>query len=264
MLVMLAQKTVPSLKRRLARRAAKHLYSRPVAMVNDQPIVSITFDDCPRSAVTVGAPILERYGAQGTFYITGGLAGRLWENGPQYVEADLGRLTAAGHEVGCHTFTHADCTALDGRHFASELDANKRFLRQYLPNHPVETFAYPYGSATVSAKRVAQDRFLACRGVEQGLNADYVDVALLKAVAIPHRGSDANWITPWLQQAIARRGWLVLFTHDVADNPTPFGCEPAMLDAILTAIRNAGVPIMTVAAAAKAIAGKNGDIERPG
>jgi peptidoglycan/xylan/chitin deacetylase (PgdA/CDA1 family) len=253
---MLTPNKVPTLQRRLARRAAKHLYGRPVTMVNDQPIVSITFDDCPRSAVTTGAAILERHGARGTFYVCGSLAGRTWENGPQYLESDLKRLTAAGHEIGCHTFSHRDCTTLDRASFSNELDSNRAFLARHMPGNPSETFAYPYGSASITAKRVAQDQFLACRGVEEGLNVENADFALLKAVAIPHTGSAAAWLTPWLEQAIAKRGWLILYSHDVASPASPFGCEPAMLEGTIAAIRAAGVRIMTVAAAAKIVAGQ--------
>jgi peptidoglycan/xylan/chitin deacetylase (PgdA/CDA1 family) len=256
-MAMVTQKTAPSLTRRLARRAAKHLYNRPVAILADRAIVSITFDDCPRSAVTTGAAILERHQAQGTFYVCGGLAGRMWENGSQFIESDLPRLIAAGHEVGCHTFSHNDCATLDRQSFTRELDKNREFLSRTLPHRSGETFAYPYGSASVTAKRIAQGRFLACRGVEQGLNAEHADFALLKAVAIPHIGSDADWITPWLQQAIARRGWLVLYTHDVANSATAYGCSPAMLEATVAAVRAAGVSIMPVAAAARVVSGQD-------
>ena len=39
-------------------------------------MVSFTFDDVPKSAATVGAPMLEEYGARGTFYVAGGLVDR--------------------------------------------------------------------------------------------------------------------------------------------------------------------------------------------
>ena len=38
-------------------------------------MVSFTFDDLPKSAVTTGAGMLEAHGARGTFYVSGGLVG---------------------------------------------------------------------------------------------------------------------------------------------------------------------------------------------
>ncbi|URK86924.1 polysaccharide deacetylase family protein [Rhizobium sp. RCAM05350] len=48
---------------------------RPIP--TERPIVSFTFDDVPDTALTNGAAILEKYGVHGTFYIAGGLEGRI-------------------------------------------------------------------------------------------------------------------------------------------------------------------------------------------
>ncbi|MEJ0059741.1 MAG: hypothetical protein WDM79_09290 [Terricaulis sp.] len=54
---------VAKVKRRLTQWRA----SRPAALVFDQPILSICFDDFPRSAGIEGARILQSHGARGTY-----------------------------------------------------------------------------------------------------------------------------------------------------------------------------------------------------
>src|SRR5258708_4124551 len=58
---------------RVSNRLARHLCATPFRLQNTSPMVSFTFDDAPKSAATIGAPMLEEHGAHGTFYISGGL-----------------------------------------------------------------------------------------------------------------------------------------------------------------------------------------------
>ena len=41
-------------------------------------------------------------------------------------------------------------------------------------------------------------------------------------------------------------GWLILFTHDVSEQPSPYGCTPAMLAEALARIVDAGIEILPV------------------
>lgn len=105
---------VDGLVDRLANRLIWRLAQKKLAVATDVPLVSFTFDDVPDSALHQGAEILERHGVRGTFYIAGGLEGR--------VEPDRTLITAAGcealskreHEVGCHTFSHSKIRRLTG------------------------------------------------------------------------------------------------------------------------------------------------------
>lgn len=242
------------LSRRLSHRVAQWVRPRAVAMANPAPVVSITFDDCPRSAVTVGAAILEAHGARGTFFVSGGLASRQWDNSAQFEPDDIARLAAAGHEIGCHTFSHPDCADIDRERLERELRLNRDWLAGVAPGLPLQSFAYPYGSVGLTAKAVAQSRFSVCRGIEPGVNHGSADLGLLKAVAIPPTATNGDWIKPWLAEAAATRGWLVLFTHDVSGTPSPFGCSPQALAETLAVIRRAGIAIQPVAEAVRTVA----------
>ena len=103
------------------------LFSRTVAMRNRRAIVSFTFDDFPQSAVLNGARLLENHGARGTFYLTGSYCGRVVDNVPQYGAEDLAVLAQAGHEIGCHTFSHPRVSALSSG-CAEQRDKTQRGL----------------------------------------------------------------------------------------------------------------------------------------
>ena len=63
---------------------AMHLHVDLFRLRNATPMVSFTFDDLPKSAVTTGAGLLEARGARGTFYVSGGLVSvgtSQWETG---------------------------------------------------------------------------------------------------------------------------------------------------------------------------------------
>jgi hypothetical protein len=47
----------------------------------------------------------------------------------------------------------------------------------------------------------------------------------------------------------ARRGaWLILYTHDVAERPSPFGCSPGELERVLRRAQAAGMAMLPVGA----------------
>lgn len=231
---------------RLSRRAAVAWRTNLVPMHNARPMVSFTFDDVPASAATTGAAILEAQGVRGSYYVCGGLTGKDWENGRQATREDLVRLAGRGHEIGCHTFAHVSCGTASTSQLAGELEANRAFIKDTLGDYDMATFAYPYGHVGLQSKQLIQQRFAACRGVEAGVNAGRMDVGLLKAVEIPSRPRDERWLAPWLEKTARHNGWLILFTHDVGPEPTPFGCTPAMFARVVAEVTAAGFEVLPV------------------
>lgn len=239
-------KSLADWKATLDRRAAIAMRTRMLKMRNQRPVASISFDDFPQSAAVTGARILEDRGVHGTFYVCGGLSGREWENGLQFSREDLVRLAARGHEIGCHTFGHRRSTDMTRREIEQEVTRNQAFVKDVLGDYVLTTFAYPYGAIGVAAKRAFQRRFAVCRGIERGVDIGSVDLALVKANLMPSDTDTADWLKPLIEAAVARNGWLNLFTHDVTDHPTPFGCRPAALAAAVDALQTAGIEILPV------------------
>ncbi|MBV9997264.1 MAG: polysaccharide deacetylase family protein [Caulobacteraceae bacterium] len=237
-----------SLAGKLRRRAAR-LVARRAAGAPTRPMVSFTFDDAPATAAQAGARILEGLGLRGTYFIAASLAGQDSPSGPILAPAAAARLAESGHEIACHTFSHLDC----GRSSAAEIDAdverNCAALAAWGLAAPV-TFAFPYGDLTIAAKRVLGARFALSRALHHGLIGRGADLNQAPAVGIEGPGGERT-AQRWLAQAAARRAWLILYTHDVREDSSPWGCAPATLERLAEAALAAQFEVVTVAEGAR-------------
>jgi peptidoglycan/xylan/chitin deacetylase (PgdA/CDA1 family) len=212
-------------------------------------MLSLCFDDFPRTAWTEGGRVLRDHGVRATYYLAGGLAGSVFEGQPMFVTEDLEAIHAEGHELGCHTFDHRSCLRRSRHDLVRSLEANRRFVRERVGDVHLVSFAYPYGDTTIGTKHLAARSFASARGVNPGLNRGSLDLAQLKAIGLEARRRQAADIEPWIAEASARGAWLVVFTHDVQDKPSDYGCLPADLDRLIRAARSAGLEILPVKAA---------------
>jgi len=213
----------------------------------DEPLLSICFDDFPVSAARTGAAILEAHGAHGTFYAAAGLAEQDGPCGVNFNADDARRLFDAGHELGCHTFAHADCARQDAFTTLQDIARNRDALADMGCGAP-HSLAYPYGETTPELKLTLPPRFGCARGILPGLNVGLCDLAQLRAYALFGPGAIVR-----AQSAIAsaakRRAWMIAFTHDVSDAPSPWGTRNVDLEALLHAAHKHGVTVVPVAAA---------------
>lgn len=240
-----------SLKGKLRRRLARALVRRPATVVLDRPMVSFSFDDAPVSATTTGARILEERGWRGTYFVAAGLAGKDGPMGSYGANDDIERLHRTGHEIACHTFSHLDCGKADGGAVAADVDRNQAALTAlHVPTSA--TFAYPYGDVSPAAKRVLDGRYAVLRALHHGVITTGTD--LNQAPAIGIEGEDGEAVASrWLDEAARRNAWLVLFTHDVRDNPSPFGCTPQVLERLADKTRDMGFDVVTLAEGARRV-----------
>lgn len=214
-----------------------------------RPIVSFTFDDVPDTALTAGAAILEKNGARGTFYIAGGLAGRQ-EVDRTLISADGCRtLLARGHEVACHTYAHSNIRHLSAAELVADLDQNARFLADIDPALRATNFAFPYNAGSFRARRELARRYRTARAGGEGINRGPTDRAFLRSVSIGQPEESAAALTRFIDDVVMDPGWLVFYTHDIAENSTPHGCRPETFEALVRHARDAGCEILTVNAA---------------
>jgi peptidoglycan/xylan/chitin deacetylase (PgdA/CDA1 family) len=192
--------------------------------------MSFTFDDVPRSAAVTGGKVLSASGVRGTYYVSGSLCSS-WEFGYQFVGVEeIVKLLDDGHEIGCHTYTHADVQRLDPARVSAELDANLKFLTSIDHRIRLSNFAYPYGSVGLFQKSGVSHRFDSCRGVKPGVNCGVADVSLLNAVPLYESLRKGRALRQWMELAYATNGWLVFYTHDVSDDPSEHGCSTSLLE----------------------------------
>ncbi len=238
-----------SIATHLARRLGRLLPTQPRPVTWPGGVVSFTFDDFPKSALAAGGAILERHGARGTYYVSFGLAGSENHLGRLCDGEDVAAAHRAGHEIACHTFRHLDCSRVAADRLLADIARNAVALGA-LTGVEAENFAYPYGGLSLSAKRVLSRRFLSCRGIAAGINAGTADFADLKANRIRAAAGPEGGFRRLIDAARAAAGWLIFYTHDVAERPSDFGCTPAQLDAVVAyaAATGAVLPVRDVVA----------------
>jgi peptidoglycan/xylan/chitin deacetylase (PgdA/CDA1 family) len=239
-----------TLPARLVREIGGFLCTRPARIDWPGGVVSFTFDDFPRSAWVNGGAILEKYGCRGTYYAAMGLAGTANNLGPMFTLDDLRATHAQGHEIACHTFSHRDCARVPAAEIAAEIDKNAEALSQAVGGAAVTNFAYPFGGVSQSAKSLLSRRFVSCRGTGHGLVRGTTDLADLPSTSLYSHNFDRDRLCRLIEDARADNAWLIFYTHDVAEEPSPFGCTPAQFQAIVAyAVENtAALPVRDVLA----------------
>jgi peptidoglycan/xylan/chitin deacetylase (PgdA/CDA1 family) len=104
-------------------------------------VVVLTFDDGYDDAATTALPLLEKYGARGTFYVSSGFVGT-----PRHLSwKQMRALRAAGMEVACHGTFHLDLSTLDRAGQMAEAAGCMRRFARYLGDPKPATYAYPAG-----------------------------------------------------------------------------------------------------------------------
>jgi peptidoglycan/xylan/chitin deacetylase (PgdA/CDA1 family) len=227
------------------RRRTVRLASRRPARAPRRPMLSFAFDDVPASAAVTGAEILERRGLKGSYYVAAALAGTDAPTGRMACADAVRRLAAAGHEIGCHTYSHLDCGQATAQDAVEDVARNGETLAMWGLPRP-STFAYPYGDVAPATKRALAGRFELMRALHQGLITAGADLNQAPSVGVEGPEGEALALR-WLERLAGRPAWLILTTHDVADEPSEWGCTPSTLERLLDAALADGIEVVTVA-----------------
>ena len=126
-------------------------------------LAAVSFDDGLRDNYTTALPLLRAYGIPATVYVSVGFIGgqNPWVGpglpGEMLSEEEIRALVSEGWEIGAHTMTHADLSALDYARCKSEIERSRDALED-ITGQSIRTFAYPfgrYGPAAIAAARDA-------------------------------------------------------------------------------------------------------------
>ena len=226
-----------------------HLRVNRFRLRNATPMVSFTFDDLPKSAATTGAGVLEAHGARGTYFVSGGLIDVETTHWAAGDTADIVALHGHGHEIGCHTFSHKRACDLDAGSLTEEIERNRQYFRAIDPAIKVGNFAYPWGYGSLLHKRQLKTEFQSCRSIMPGVNSGTVDLQFLRAMPLIDKRIDRDAIERAFEEAQTNNGWLIFYTHDVADQPSPYGCSPDLMNHALGAASRRKIPVLTMAEA---------------
>jgi peptidoglycan/xylan/chitin deacetylase (PgdA/CDA1 family) len=212
-------------------------------------MISFSFDDVTASALNIGAKLLEQRGLRGSYYIAAGLIGQTGHMGEYATDAQVAAAARAGHDIGCHTYSHLDCGQASSASVGEDIDRNRQALARLGVSAP-STFAYPYGDVSASGKREAGRRFALSRALHHGIVQRGTDLNQAPAVGV--EGDDGEEIAlRWMQRAHAERGWLILFTHGLETKPNEFSASIDGFTRLIDGAIASGFDIVTVAEGAK-------------
>ena len=228
------------------RKVASLSHTKPFFMRPLRPLISFTFDDFPQSAFRNGGAILNRFGVAGTYYAALGLMGKSSPSGLIFNGDDLPVLFEQGHELGCHTFAHCDSWDTPASEFEKSLVDNRLALHQLTPDRDFNTFAYPIQVPRPGVKAKTAKYFVSCRGGGQRINVGQIDLNQLSAYFLEKSRDNFQAIKDVIEQNRQAFGWLIFATHDVTDNPTPFGCTPEFFNNVVECAVNSGAQIVPV------------------
>ena len=233
------------LGRRISRKFIPHFAQRNLQFELSKPIVSISFDDFPKSVMDKALPLLDKYGWKATFYVAAGLENITNHLGLHYSRIDLTRLRDEGHEIGCHTYHHLNIAELSERRSAEQIQSNEKAMKSLGHHIPVHTFAYPFGETSIVRKKQLANRFASMRGIMPGIHYGKVDLNQIKSVPI-YSGPNMPKTLKFIDSLKDRPGWLTLFTHDIRNTPSEWGCTVEDFEMALDSIYKSGAVVMPI------------------
>jgi peptidoglycan/xylan/chitin deacetylase (PgdA/CDA1 family) len=210
-----------------------------------EAVISFSFDDAPDSAFTEGRTILKKYGYSATYYISLGLS-KLEKSEASYFDTShLKNVVQDGGELACHTYDHIHFYTSGKKQVLQTLEQNQEAIDKLIPGYRFRNFSYPYGEQTFFSKKLIRSRFNSGRSVISGINTNPVDLNNLKATQL-----DAELVPEMvfamIDQTIERKGWLIFYTHDVAEPCSQWGCMPSYFEQVVKYCAEKKVKVMTV------------------
>ena len=163
--------------------------------------ISFTFDDGDREHATLVAPELEKRGFRGTFWIMASVIGKTDVTHPRLTWDQIREMTARGHEVSNHSWSHAKLIKLNEQEVLAEILRNDSAIEQETGVRPI-TFCYPYNSHNDVVRRLASAGRVGTRLRQVG------------------HGQQNNKTTPeklshWLHRTLESGDWGVTMTHGI-------------------------------------------------
>jgi peptidoglycan/xylan/chitin deacetylase (PgdA/CDA1 family) len=143
---------------------------------NKAGAVSLTFDDGFLSQYSLAVPVLNTRGFKGTFFIITHTMGNPYATWDNWRDA-----ANMGHEIGSHTKTHPRLPNLSFSQMEDEIAGSKAEIDAQITSQKCLAFAYPYGALNDNAKFIAQNNYVAARGITCDLNSEPFDFYNMRA-----------------------------------------------------------------------------------
>ncbi len=188
--------------------------------------VSITMDDGYASQWRLMAPMLEKRGFRGTFFlVTDWLDAE--DHWPRWQV-----VAGQGHEIGSHGVTHKPLSVLGTDAIMEELKRSRELIQNALGPEHGQSFAFPLSAADESLARLAANAgYGAARVAGDTINPEAPPEMHLVQAFHPSSETSVAEMTGWVDQVLESGGWLVIGVHGVMDprhrySETQEGWEP--------------------------------------
>lgn len=175
--------------------------------------VALTFDDGPDPKVTRQIlETLQKHEAKATFFMLGSRV--------EYYPDIVNEIKDAGHELGNHTWTHADLTKLGTERIAKEIEKTSAVIEE-VTGQKVEAFRPPYGAFNDTVN-----------------NTTGLPIILWDVDTLDWKYRDPAKLLQMVKEHVRDRS--IILMHDIHQS-TADG-----LDAVLTYLKNEGYDFVTV------------------
>ena len=167
--------------------------------------VEFTFDDGGVSFLTVAAPILEKYGRRGIFFIS-----TQYIDTPGFLTSEqIKQLAARGHQVGSHSHSHpADMAHLNDDSVRDEWRTSVEILDNIIDEHILASI--PNGRKSKAVVNWAQASGINCLYTSQPTcRVKTINGMTLRGRYVVHYGMTADDVTNIVDRSSVRRKLLV-------------------------------------------------------
>lgn len=200
----------------------------------DKAVVTISFDDGPKSIYTAGLPKLKKYNIPATIYLSTAFIGQdSWYMNWNQVKS----LSNNGWEIASHGYTHPDFTTLDDVAIENELEKSKAIL--LLNGYNAVSFATPYGEYNDRVLSSIKQKFQSNRRAwdDDSANEGFNDLHSFDKYNISAKELTKNTTVSkakkLIDKAVKNKKWLVFFLHSVSNkNPKSYEYSASNLSQI--------------------------------
>ncbi|WP_312525596.1 polysaccharide deacetylase family protein [Paracoccus sp. (in: a-proteobacteria)] len=236
----------PGWRGRLRRRWSRFCRAERLGLLPEGFHLSISFDDVPDSAATIGKEVLDHFGCRASWYVATGLLGAVGPSGQVLDGPRLRELDQEGHEIALHGHRHANMAMMPWPDVKADLARNRDILAQIMGQPASPHLAYPYGEARCGLKARLRGEVLSARGIAPQINLPTSDRMQLCAFDLRLETGRIERAIAAMQRAALTGGWVILFSHDVRPDPSAYGITPDVLHDLLSVARELGAVIRPV------------------
>lgn len=198
-------------------------------------IASFTFDDGWKSIHEQGLPLFEKYNIDTTQFVVAN-----YDINEAYMsEEQIRDLQKYGHNIGSHSFSHADHKLLHDADLAREVAGSRTVLNSKFGG--VNNFATPFGRYNEEVNTVIRQCYQSHRTTDTGYNAPGYDRYQVRVQNVEVNTS-VDEIREWANFAKEHNLWLVLVYHQVEDGGA-YSVDTKTLESHLKAVKDSGIHI---------------------